>query len=124
MGGPELANEILDRFFIEGPTRLQQSYQCLDSAEYLNLCHHLHRICSDAGWLGAKDVQALASQMEVVAHTFGPNSSTENLDSFRADLDRLSEYCYQATISLEQEKLLLRSNETESPLASQDRKSS
>lgn len=117
MGGPELANEILDRFFIEAPKKLQLSYQCLESGDYSNLCHHLHRICSDAGWLGAKEVQALASKMEVAAHGFGPDSNSELLANFRLELDVLADYCYQATISLEQEKLLLRSNETESPLA-------
>ena len=100
MGGHDLALELLDRFLIEGPQRLEQASLAFQQGERQALQHHLHRICSDAGWLGASDVQELARGMEVQAES-GP------LEGFSELLEQLSQLCYQACVLLEQEKRLL-----------------
>ena len=100
MGGRDLALELLDRFLLEGPQRLEQAREALQGKDTLALQHHFHRICSDAGWLGASDVQAIASRAEILAE----KAQLEELGSI---LDQLSELCYAVCMTLEQEKIRL-----------------
>lgn len=111
MGGPELANEILDRFLREAPKKLELSHVCLDGGDFASLAHHLHRICSDAGWLGAAEVQSLASQLELDSRDL----NSQDIIDFRQRLERLSELCYAACVQLDQERVSIRSDEMEAP---------
>ena len=100
MGGRDMALELLDRFLIEGPQRLEQAKAALGAQDGHNLQHHLHRICSDAGWLGAVDVQELAGRGEMLAE----KGQFADLDVL---LEQLSEKCFQVCMKLEQEKIRL-----------------
>ena len=100
MGGKELALELLDRFLVEGPKRLEMAREALQEGDLHALQHHFHRLTSDAGWLGASDVQQLASSAEVQA-------SQGRLEGLPQILDSLSELCFQVCMSLEQEKARL-----------------
>ena len=98
MGGQELAIELLDRFLVEGPERLEMARAALEAKDSYELQQHFHRLCSDAGWLGAKEIQLLAGQGEIMAEK-------GEMDKLPAVLDELSHLCYQTCMSLEQEKL-------------------
>jgi HPt (histidine-containing phosphotransfer) domain-containing protein len=97
MGGQELAIELLDRFLIEGPERLEMARTALAAQDSYELQQHLHRLCSDAGWLGAKEIQLLAGEGEIMAEK-------GEMEKLSAVLDELSQLCYQTCMSLEQEK--------------------
>jgi HPt (histidine-containing phosphotransfer) domain-containing protein len=97
MGGRDLAMELLERFLQEGPERLDLIRSALEKGDRLTLQQNLHRVCSDAGWLGAKEVQALANEMEVTAQT-------GSLEGFADHVERLTKLCYETSVLLEQEK--------------------
>lgn len=97
MGGQELALELLDRFLVEGPERLEMARKALEAKDSNELQQHFHRLCSDAGWLGAKEIQTLAGQGEILAEK-------REMEKLSAVLDELSALCYQTCMSLEQEK--------------------
>jgi HPt (histidine-containing phosphotransfer) domain-containing protein len=98
MGGRDLALELLERFLQEAPQRLEEARQALQGGDRHKLQLNLHRICSDAGWLGASEVQSLANELEVRAQS-------GELEGFGQQLEQLSELCYETCIQMEQEKV-------------------
>ena len=67
MGGPELALELVERSLNEGPKRLGEARTGWESGNLLPVEEHCHRLASDAGWLGAREFQKLASRAEILA---------------------------------------------------------
>ena len=54
-------------FLGEAPTRLRESQEALSRSDFPPIEDHCHRLASDAGWLGAREFQKLASRGEVLA---------------------------------------------------------
>lgn len=100
MAGVSGALEILDRFLEEAPGRLESALRALSSGDLKTVQFNLHRIRSDAGWLGAREVQELAGQGEeqIVA------GQAEGLQEL---LERLSGCCYDASQELERQRTVL-----------------
>lgn len=100
MAGSATALEILDRFLEESPTRLKGCLEALPQGDLVAIRHHLHRIRSDAGWLGAKQVQELAGQGESMA-------VEGQVDGLEELLQQLSGECYEASQELHRQRTLL-----------------
>ena len=100
MAGSSTALEILDRFLEESPNRLKAGLEALTQGDLLELQHNLHRIRSDAGWLGAKAVQDLAGQGETMA-------MEGKIEGLEALLQQLSGLCYEAGQELHRQRTLL-----------------
>lgn len=100
MAGSATALELLDRFLEEAPERLRKSLDCLATRDLQAIAHHVHRIRSDAGWLGAKEVQDLAGQAEDLALENRP----EGLETL---LQELSGRCYEVCQELHRERTVL-----------------
>jgi HPt (histidine-containing phosphotransfer) domain-containing protein len=100
MAGSATALELLDRFLEESPERLQACLQALPQEDWQSIRFHLHRLRSDAGWLGAKQVQELAGEGEnrVV------DGNVEGLESLLQDLSGL---CYEVCQELQRERTVL-----------------
>jgi two-component system sensor histidine kinase EvgS len=100
MAGSSTALEILDRFLEEAPERLTDCHTCLESGDLVAIRHHLHRIRSDAGWLGARQVADLAGE--------GENQLVEGRsDGLKELLEQLSGLCYEVSQELQRERTLL-----------------
>jgi len=100
MAGSATALELLDRFLEESPERLESCLQALKSGDLTAIQHHLHRIRSDAGWLGAKEVQELAGQGENLA----VEGKSEGMEAL---LQELSGLCYDVSQELHRERTVL-----------------
>ena len=100
MAGSATALEILDRFLEESPIRLEACLSALERGDMVEIQHSLHRIRSDAGWLGASEVQQLAGTGEILAHE-GKADRLEEL------LQQLSGRCYEASQELQRQRTLL-----------------
>lgn len=100
MAGSATALELLDRFLEESPERLQACLKALEQGDLPTIQQHLHRIRSDAGWLGAKEVQELAGQ--------GENLVVEGKsEGMEALLQELSGRCYEVCQELHRERTVL-----------------
>ena len=100
MAGSSTALELLDRFLEESPERLAACVDALARQDLASIQAHLHRIRSDAGWLGASAVQELAGRGENLA----VEKQTEGLAGI---LQELSGLCYDVCQELERERTLL-----------------
>ncbi|MBX3168443.1 MAG: Hpt domain-containing protein [Candidatus Eremiobacteraeota bacterium] len=100
MAGSATALELLDRFLEESPERLEACLQALAAGDLPTIQQHLHRIRSDAGWLGAKEVQELAGQGENLA----VEGRSEGMEALLQDL---SGRCYEVCQELHRERTVL-----------------
>ena len=100
MAGSATALELLDRFLEESPERLEACVQALKSGDLATIQQHLHRIRSDAGWLGAKEVQELAGHGENLA----VEGTSEGMEALLQDL---SGRCYDVCQELHRERTVL-----------------
>ncbi len=100
MAGSATALELLDRFLEESPTRLEGCLAALQQGDFSCIQHHLHRLRSDAGWLGATEVQNLCGEGETMAI----EGITEGLEAL---LQRLSGQCYEVCQELHRQRTLL-----------------
>lgn len=100
MAGSATALELLDRFLEESPERLAACLKALEVGDLTVIQHHLHRIRSDAGWLGAKEVQELAGQGENLA----VEGKSEGMEAL---LQELSGRCYDVSQELHRERTVL-----------------
>jgi len=100
MAGSSTALEILDRFLEESPARLQACVQALSGGDLVTVQHNLHRLRSDAGWLGAREVQELAGEGESRAVEGRPEGLLDLLQ-------QLSGLCYDACQELHRQRTLL-----------------
>ena len=100
MAGITGALEILDRFLEEAPQRLEQALQALQQGDLKTVHLNVHRIRSDAGWLGAREVQELAGRAE-------DQLVAGSADGLQQLLEQLSGQCYEASQELERQRTLL-----------------
>jgi len=100
MAGSATALELLDRFLEESPERLEACVKALKAGDLTAIQQHLHRIRSDAGWLGAKEVQDLAGQGENLAI----EGKSEGIEAL---LEDLSGRCYEVCQELHRERTVL-----------------
>ncbi|MFN8606396.1 MAG: Hpt domain-containing protein [Vulcanimicrobiota bacterium] len=100
MAGSATALELLDRFLEESPERLEACLAALQKGDLASIQQHLHRIRSDAGWLGAKEVQDLAGQGENLA----VEGKSEGMEALLQDL---SGRCYEVCQELHRERTVL-----------------
>lgn len=100
MAGSATALELLDRFLEESPERLAACLKALEGGDLPSIQAHLHRIRSDAGWLGAKEVQELAGQGENLA----VEGKSEGMEAL---LQELSGRCYEVCQELHRERTVL-----------------
>lgn len=100
MAGTTGALELLDRFLNESPQRLADALEAVRRNDVRSAQLHVHRVRSDAGWLGAKTVQDLAGRAEMLL-VEGPLDGIEQL------LEELSGECYEASQELERQRTIL-----------------
>lgn len=100
MAGVSGALELLDRFLEESPQRLTDALEAVRKADIKSAQLHVHRVRSDAGWLGAKAVQDLAGTVENLL-------AEGSLDDIPALLEELSGQCYEVSQELERQRTLL-----------------
>lgn len=100
MAGSSTALELLDRFLEESPQRLEACRLALQVGDFQEMQMNLHRVRSDAGWLGATAVQELAGKGEIQA-------VERRRDGFEELLDQLSGLCYEVCQDLQRQRTLL-----------------
>ena len=100
MAGSATAIEILDRFLEEAPERIASCHESLTQGDLTAIQHHLHRIRSDAGWLGARQVADLAGEGETRIVEGRPDGLAELFE-------QLSGLCYEVSQELQRERTLL-----------------